>query len=392
MSNPDEDVFVICGGQGASKTVSILELIIQSLLNSDKEATVLSSELSKMKRTVIRDYKKICKDWGVIQDESDFNKSESKHEYSNGSYLDFLGADVNDIGKGFRRDLLYINEADKMEIDTAVQFISRAKLTIIDYNPDALFWGDDYINENNFLRLTFEDNEYLSKSEVKSILDYKNKGFHNPDLPTEKLFKDSNIKNKYWANKWKVYGLGLVGALEGVVFTNWEIIESIPEQSKYVKSGIDFGYTNDPTTIIDKYTFNGIPIYDEALYEKGLVNSAIAKELKSFKRNVVADSAEPKSIQEIKNYGVLIKGAEKGKDSISFGVQNIQSYEKFYVTRRSVNLIAELGKYVWAKDKQGNSLNVPIDNHNHCIDPIRYIEEEETLKPKTKVKKSGYIE
>jgi len=391
MSNPEEDVFVICGGQGASKTVSILELVIQSLLNSDKEATVLSSELSKMKRTVIRDYKKICKDWGVIQDESDFNKSESKHEYFNGSYLDFLGADVNDVGKGFRRDLLYINEADKMDIDTAVQFISRAKLTIIDYNPDALFWGDDYINENNFLRLTFEDNEYLSKSEVRSILDYKTKGFHNINLSTEELFKDSNIKNKYWANKWKVYGLGLVGALEGVVFTNWEIIESIPPEAKYNKTGVDFGYTNDPTTIIDKYTFNGIPIYDEALYQKGLVNSAIAKELKSFKRKVVADSAEPKSITEIGNYGILISGAEKGKDSISFGVQNIQSYEKFYVTRRSVNLILELRKYIWAKDRNGNSLNVPIDNHNHCIDPIRYIEEEETLKPKVKRKGGGVI-
>lgn len=392
MSNPNEDVFVVCGGQGASKTVSILELIIQSLLNSEKEATVLSSELSKMKRTVIRDYKKICRDWNVIQDESDFNKSESKHEYEFGSYLDFLGADVNDVGKGFRRDILYINEADKMDIDTAVQFISRAGLTIIDYNPDALFWGDDYINENNFIRLTFEDNEYLSKSEVKSILDYKQKGFHNPNLAEEDLFKESNIKNKYWANKWKVYGLGKVGSLEGVVFTNWEIIDSVPSDAKYNKSGVDFGYTNDPTTIIDKYTYNGFPIYDEALYEKGLVNSAIAKELKSFKRNVVADSAEPKSIQEIKNYGIIIKGAEKGKDSISFGVQNIQGYEKFYVTRRSIHLIEELGKYIWAKDRKGNSLNVPIDNWNHCIDPIRYIEEEETLKPKVKRSGGGVID
>jgi len=192
-------------------------------------------------------------------------------------------------------------------------------------------------------------------------------------------------------NKWKVYGLGLLGSLEGVVFSNWEIIESIPTDAKYSKTGVDFGYTNDPTTIIDKYIFNGIPIYDEALCQKGLVNSAIAKELKSFKRNVVADSAEPKSIQEIKNYGITIKGAEKGKDSISFGIQNIQGYEKFYVTRRSINLISELGKYIWAKDRKGNSLNVPIDNYNHCIDPMRYIEEEETLKPKTKVKSSGYI-
>lgn len=392
MSNPNEDVFVIRGGQGASKTVSIVELVIQSLLNSEKEATILSSELSKMKRTVIRDYKKICKDWGIIKDETDFNRSESKHEYVNGSYLDFLGADVNDVGKGFRRDILYINEADKMDIDTAVQFISRAGLTIIDYNPDSLFWGDDYINENNFITLTFEDNEYLSKSEVKAILGYKEKGFFNTNLEEKELFKESNIKNKYWANKWKVYGLGKVGSLDGVVFNNWEIIESIPIDAKYIKTGVDFGYTNDPTTIIDKYTYNGIPIYDEALYEKGLVNSIIAKKLKSFKRNVIADSAEPKSIIEIKNYGILIKGAAKGADSISFGVQNIQSYEKFYVTKRSINLIEELKKYIWAKDRKGNSMNIPIDNYNHCIDPIRYIEEGEILKPKVKVKSSGYAQ
>jgi len=203
-SNPKENVFVIRGGQGASKTVSIIQLLIQSLCSQTKEATILSSELSKMKRTVIRDYKKICKDWGILENEHDFNKSESKHEYFNGSYLDFLGADVNDVGKGFRRDILYINEADKMDVDTAVQFISRASLTIIDYNPDSLFWGDDFINENNFITLTFQDNEYLAESEVKSILDYKAKGFFNTDLPTESLFSDGNIKNKYWSNKWRV--------------------------------------------------------------------------------------------------------------------------------------------------------------------------------------------
>ena len=96
-----------------------------------------------MKRTVIRDYKKICKDWGIINNEDEFNRSESKHEYSNGSYIDFLGADVTDVGKGFRRDILYINEADKMNVETAIQFISRSKLTIIDYNPDNRFWGYD---------------------------------------------------------------------------------------------------------------------------------------------------------------------------------------------------------------------------------------------------------
>lgn len=380
MSNPQEDVFVIRGGQGASKTITIVQLIIQSLLSSEKEATILSSELSKMKRTVIRDYKKICKDWGVLRNDDDFNKSESKHEYANGSYLDFLGADVNDVGKGFRRDLLYINEADKMDIDTAVQFISRAGLTIIDYNPDKLFWGDDYINDNNFITLTFEDNEYLPESELRSILDYKNKGFYDITLSVDLLFTESNVKNKYWANKWKVYGCGLVGSLDGVVFDNWKIIDSIPPESVYKKSGMDFGYTNDPTTCIDKYVWNGKNVYDEALYQKGMTNSEIAGSLKDRKRSIIADSAEPKSIKELSNYGLTVTGAIKGADSISFGIQALQQ-EDFFVTKRSVNLINELQKYTWAKDRNGITLNVPIDNFNHCIDPMRYMESEKLNVP-----------
>jgi phage terminase large subunit len=371
-SNPKENVFVIRGGQGAGKTVSIIQLIIQSLCSSPKEATILSSELSKMKRTVIRDYKKICKDWGVLANELDYNKSESKHEYQNGSYLDFLGADVNDVGKGFRRDILYINEADKMEVDTAVQFISRAGLTIIDYNPDSLFWGDDYINENNFITLTYEDNEFLAKSEVKSILDYKHKGFFNIELPTESLFFDGNVKNKYWANKWRVYGLGLTGNLDGIVFDNWSIVSSIPEGARLIGIGLDFGYTNDPTAAVEVYKYNDKRILNEIVYRTGMLNNDIAEVLPK-NTYVYADSAEPKSIEEIRRTGVNILPVKKGADSIVFGIQTMQTQE-YLITSRSKNTINEFQKYTWAKDKRGDTLNKPIDKFNHAIDAIRYHE------------------
>lgn len=379
MSNPKETVFVIRGGQGASKTVSIIELLIQSLLASTKEISVISSELSKMKRTVIRDYKKIAKDWGVLENGL-YNKSESKHELDNDSYIDFLGADVTDVGKGFRRDIIYINEADKMDIDTAVQFISRAKLTIIDYNPDSLFWGDDYINENNFITLTFEDNEFLSQSEVDSILDYKTKGFRDPTLPFDLLFKEENIKSNYWSNKWKVYGLGMVGNLDGVVFDNWQQIDSIPEDARLLGIGMDFGYSNDPTAIVEVWKWNDKRILNEICYRKGLVNSDIAEYLP---KNVVvyADSAEPKSIEEIKRLGVkLIQGVSKGADSINFGIQLMQE-ESYLITKKSINVIEELQKYTWKKDKKTNEkLNKPIDNYNHAIDAIRYHEMETLAK------------
>lgn len=375
LSNPNEDVFVIRGGQGAGKTITILELIIQALLSSTKEATVLSSELAKMKRTVIRDYKKICKDWGVIQNETDFNKSESKHEYPNDSYIDFLGADVNDVGKGFRRDILYINEADKIDIDTAVQFISRAKLTIIDYNPDSLFWGDDYINENNFITLTFEDNEFLPESEVKSILDYKTRGFHNPDLPIDKLFDDQNIKSQYWANKWRVYGCGLVGSLDGVVFDNWKMIDTLPPEARLLGYGLDFGYSNDPTAIVEIYNYNGQRILNEICYQKGLTNSQIAKFIHT-KLPVYCDSAEPKSIADLKSYGINAYAVTKGTDSINYGIQTMQK-QSYLVTKKSINVINEFQKYTWDKDKKTNQrLNKPIDNFNHAIDAIRYHEME----------------
>ena len=371
-SNPKENVFVIRGGQGASKTVSIIQLLIQSLCSETKEATILSSELSKMKRTVIRDYKKICKDWGVLENEHDFNKSESKHEYFNGSYLDFLGADVNDVGKGFRRDILYINEADKMDVDTAIQFISRASLTLIDYNPDSLFWGDDFINENNFITLTFQDNEYLAESEVKSILDYKAKGFFNTDLPTESLFSDGNIKNKYWSNKWRVYGLGLVGNLDGVIFDNWSTIDEVPGEARLIGIGLDFGYTNDPTAAVEVYKYNGKRILNEIVYRTGMLNSDIAKVLPK-NTFVYADSAEPKSIEEIRRAGINIMPVTKGADSIIYGIQTMQTQE-YLITSKSKNIINEFQKYIWQKDKRGDTQNKPIDKYNHAIDAIRYHE------------------
>lgn len=375
LNNPKETVFVIRGGQGASKTISILELLIQSLISSQKEISILSSELSKMKRTVIRDYKKICKDWGIIKNDSDFNKSENKHELFNDSYLDFLGADTNDVGKGFRRDILYINEADKMEIDTAVQFISRAKLTIIDYNPDSLFWGDDYINENNFITLTFEDNEFLPQSEVDSILDYKTKGFHNPNLPFELLFKEENIKSNYWANKWRVYGLGMVGSLDGVVFENWKQIDEIPKEARLLGYGLDFGYSNDPTAIVEVWKWNEKRILNEICYKKGLSNKEISKFITTL-MPCYCDSAEPKSIAELQDLEINAYPVTKGADSINFGIQIMQEHN-YLITKNSINVINEFQKYTWKKNKKtGDKENKPIDKFNHAIDAIRYHEME----------------
>lgn len=162
--------------------------------------------------------------------------------------------------------------------------------------------------------------------------------------------------------------------LEGVVFSNYKIIDTIPKEAKLLGIGLDFGYTNDPTAVIQVYNYNGQRIVNEIVYQTGLLNSDIAKLLP---KNVVvyADSSEPKSIDEIRRYGITIKGVTKGKDSINYGIDIMQS-QSYLVTSNSVNLIKELRSYCWDTDKTGKQLNKPQGKNDHAIDALRYHEME----------------
>lgn len=368
----------IAGGQGAGKTIAILMLFINYCQhNKNQECTIFQAELSKMKRTVIRDFIKLMKSLGFF-DSLRWNKSESIYYFQNGSYIEFVGLDVADIGKGFRRDLVYFNEANKGRItfDAFVQVQSRAKLTYLDFNPDSHFWAhDELLNDikTDFITLTFKDNEYLPKTEADAILDYKRKGFHNPDLEDlDELFAESNIKSPFWANKWRVYGLGLVGKLEGIVLSDWTLIDSIPQEARLLGYGLDFGYSNDPSTLIAAYKYNKHIIFHECIYGKGLHNNELASLIKQHPRaKIYADSADPKSISELKRYGINIVGAKKGADSIMYGIGILQEQD-ILITKSSTHLIEELNRYKYAKDKDGNTTNKPVDAFNHCIDPMRY--------------------
>jgi phage terminase large subunit len=138
--------------------------------------------------------------------------------------------------------------------------------------------------------------------------------------------------------------------------------------------GLDFGYTNDPTSAIEIYNYNGQRIVNELCYQTGMVNSDIAKILPNHV-TIYADSSEPKSIEEIRRYGKTIKGVTKGKDSINYGIDVMQRQD-YLVTSNSQNLIKELRAYCWDSDKHGTRLNKPIDNYNHGIDALRYHEME----------------
>ena len=158
---------------------------------------------------------------------------------------------------------------------------------------------------------------------------------------------------------------------EGAIFKKVRIVKEFPLWCKKVAIGMDFGYTNDPTTAIKCGVIDNAIYLDELFYEKGMLSSDIAHKLKPYPYKVISDSADPRLIQEIKNKGVNIYPVKKGPGSINAGIDKLLDMD-IYVTQRSYNLLEEFRKYSWDTDKDGNYLNEPIDNYNHCIDSSRY--------------------
>ena len=353
---------IIQGGTSASKTFSTLFILINKAMFYDNlEISVVAESIPHLRRGAVRDFLKIMK-WGNRYTETSFNKSYLKYEFQNGSFIEFFSADDASKLRGARRDILYINECNNVSFESYNELSIRTKKEIyLDFNPSNEFWVHNELKDEDdadFIILTYKDNEALDEGIVQQI-------------------EKNRLKAKtstYWENWWRVYGLGEIGQLQGAVFTNYKLIDKIPAEARLIGIGIDFGYTNDPTSIIEVYKHNETRILNELTYQTGLLNSDIAKILPS---NVpcYADSAEPKSIADIQRYGITIKGVTKGRDSINYGIDVMQR-ENYLVTSNSTNLIKELRSYCWDTDKTGKRLNKPVDNFNHAIDAVRYHEME----------------
>ena len=353
---------IVQGGTSSSKTFSILPLLITYAIQVPRsEISIVSESIPHLKRGAIKDFLNILIMTDNYKDAS-FNKSDLKYKFSNGSYIEFFPVDQPDKLRGARRDVLFINECNNVNFEAYNQLAIRTKKFIyLDYNPTSEFWVHTELmndEDSEFIILTYKDNEALDHAIVKEI---------------EKA-KEKAKTSKYWENWWKVYGLGQVGSLEGVIFSNWKITGKIPIEAKLLGYGMDFGFTNDPTTLVAVYRYDGKLIVDEILYKTGMLNTDIIKVLNqnNIGQMVIwADSAEPKTIEEIRRSGFNIKPVEKGTDSIKFGLDTLQQYE-ILVTDNSTNIIKELRSYTWDTDKTGKTLNKPIDAFNHSIDALRY--------------------
>jgi phage terminase large subunit len=285
--------------------------------------------------------------------ESEWNKTDFVYTFPGGSRIEFFSADQPGKVRGPRRDILFINEANNISYETYTQLEIRTKdIVWLDWNPVSEFWWYSEVmgkQDCDFLTLTYKDNEALDPKVVEAI--------------------EVRKGNKNW---WKVYGLGELGEAEGRIFTGWQIVDEVPFEARLERYGLDFGYSNDPTAIVAIYRFNDGFILDEVEHLKGLSNKQIADILTNEpKALVVADSAEPKSIDEIRSYGINILPSKKGQGSVLQGIQYVQQ-QKISVTKRSTNLLKEYRNYLWMTDKDGKIINEPEVTWNHSMDAIRY--------------------
>lgn len=342
--------FTITHNTSSSKTISILIGLIEYAQKDEKPTltSVVSESVPHLKKGAIRDFKNILKEHNYWK-ENNWSKSDNIYTFESGSQIEFFGADQADKLRGGRRDRLFINECNNVSFEAFEELEVRTKeFVYLDWNPVAEFWFDEEVkgkrDDVDFIILNYMDNEAIPEEIKKSI--------------------EQRRGRKGW---WQVYGLGLLGEVEGKIYKDWQIIDELPHEARLERYGLDFGYTNDPTAIIAIYYYNGGYILDEIVYQKGMLNSEIASVLKNQPRAlVVADSAEPKSIDEIKMAGITIIPSEKGRGSIKHGI-NIVQEQKISITKRSVNLIKEYRNYLWKTDRDGRVLNEPEDIYNHCF-------------------------
>ena len=353
------DVIVNQGGTSSGKTYSILQVLFAKAIKETCVITIVGQDIPNLKVGAGRDAEDIVQSSPAIRQQIvSFHVSGRTYRFKNDSIMEFKSYENEQDAKSGKRDYLFINEANGIPYNVYEQLHLRTrKQTFLDYNPDASFWVHDKV-------IPLEGTELI-------ISDHR----HNPFLSDKVREKIEALKDKD-LDLWKVYGRGITGRIEGLVYRNWYVLKEDFSDKKLIGYGMDFGFSNDPSTLIEVRMENDELYVKELLYDIGLTNNDISNRLDilgiSRGALIIADSSEPKSIEELRRFGWTIDGVKKGRDSLMFGINLMKGY-KMNVHASSKNLIKELEQYKWKVDRTGKPLNVPIDAYNHALDALRYI-------------------
>jgi phage terminase large subunit len=358
------------GGSRSTKTYSILQLLIIKALESTEPLviSIVRKSFPSMRITVLRDFFDILKKLDLYSAEN-HNKSENTYQLNN-TLIEFFSIDDSQKRRGSKRDILFVNEVNELSWEDFFQLnIRTTQQVFMDFNPSETFWYNDQIQNRDdvtIIHSTYKDNPYLNEEQVNEI---------------ERLqFTDKQY--------YQIYALGEFAGHVDLIYT-YIPVDDIPTfGAKLVALGLDWGYSNDPTALLEIWLWNDAVYFNELLYRPGLTNQDIVNELNQLGVDryveIIADSAEPKSIEEIRRAGFNIKPATKGPDSVMNGIDILKRH-RIHVTKQSTNIIKELNGYKWVTDKDGNKLNKPIDMFNHVLDAARYV----ALNKLTKSKSTG---
>ena len=353
------DVVVNQGGTSSGKTYAILQVLFAKAIKETCTITVVGQDIPNLKVGAGRDAEDIVLASPAIRQQIvSFHMSDRVFTFKNGSIIEFKSYENEQDAKSGKRDYLFINEANGIPYNVFEQLHLRTRVqTFLDYNPDASFWVHEKV-------IPLPNTELI-------ISDHR----HNPFLSDKVRDKIEALKDKD-LDLWKVYARGITGRIEGLVLRKWFITKDDFSDKKLIGYGMDFGFSNDPTSFIEVRMENGELWVTELIYETGLTNQDISNRLDILEISrgalIIADSAEPKSIEELRRMRWTIDGVKKGPDSLMFGINLLKGYT-INVHASSKNLIKELEQYKWKVDRAGKTLNTPIDAHNHAIDALRYL-------------------
>ena len=357
--NANTRIVVNQGGTRSSKTYSLAQLIIlKALQEQGKVYTICRKTLPALKGTAYKDFFNILEEHNLYNPDK-HNKSELTYKLNNNE-IEFISVDMPQKIRGRKRHILWLNEANEFRFEDWVQLSLRTTENIyLDFNPsDPYSWIYDRVmnrEDCTFIKSTYLDNPFLPDETIKEI---------------ERLKElDSNY--------WKIYGLGDMAQPTETIFRQFEICNNVPNESELIAIGMDFGYSNDPTAIVEVFKLNDNLYINELVYSKGLTNQDIAQRLRELdvtrQTEIIADSAEPKSIEELHRQNFNVKGAKKGADSINMGIDVLRRF-KLHITKNSTNALNEFKYYKWLTDKNGHIVNKPATNQqDHLIDAVRYV-------------------